>query len=164
MTGVQTCALPISSAVFAWHVLPAGFVHGGLLALVAAAAASAKRPDAPWRRVLTVLGIGWLAGMFGLGAGWANVPALNLMMGLPLKVAAGTSSLILSMSSSAAWIYIDEGAILPLIAAPSIIGMMLGAFIGSRVLAVVNAKAIRRLVIVILLFAALRALEKGLGL
>ena len=27
---------------------------------------------------------GVLAGMFGLGAGWANVPALNLVMGVPL--------------------------------------------------------------------------------
>ena len=35
------------------------------------------------------LAIGVLAGMFGIGAGWANVPALNLLMGAPLKVAAG---------------------------------------------------------------------------
>jgi uncharacterized membrane protein YfcA len=38
------------------------------------------------------LGIGVLAGMFGIGAGWANVPALNLLMGAPLKVSAGTSA------------------------------------------------------------------------
>ena len=42
--------------------------------------------------LLVFLGIGVLAGMFGIGAGWANVPALNLLMGAPLKVAAGTSS------------------------------------------------------------------------
>ena len=29
--------------------------------------------------------IGVMAGMFGIGAGWANVPALNLLMGAPLK-------------------------------------------------------------------------------
>lgn len=34
--------------------------------------------------------IGVMAGMFGIGAGWANVPALNLLMGAPLKVSAGT--------------------------------------------------------------------------
>ena len=28
-------------------------------------------------------GIGFLAGMFGLGAGWANVPVLNLVLGAP---------------------------------------------------------------------------------
>ncbi|MBW1989521.1 MAG: sulfite exporter TauE/SafE family protein, partial [Deltaproteobacteria bacterium] len=41
--------------------------------------------------------IGVVAGMFGLGAGWANVPVLNLMMGAPLKLAVGTSKFLLSI-------------------------------------------------------------------
>ena len=110
-------------------------------------------------------GIGVLAGMFGLGAGWANLPALNLLMGAPLKVAAGTSSFILTLvDSSAAWIYLNQGAVLPIIAAPSVIGMMLGARIGARVLHVVKAIVIRRLVLVLLTFAGVRALAKGLGI
>jgi uncharacterized protein len=108
--------------------------------------------------------IGVLAGMFGLGAGWANVPTLNLLMGVPLKVAAGTSSLILAMTSSAAWVYINQGAILPMVVVPSIIGMMLGAKIGVRLLYVVKASAIRRMVIGMLLIAGVRALLKGLGI
>ncbi|HTZ00534.1 MAG TPA: sulfite exporter TauE/SafE family protein [Rhodocyclaceae bacterium] len=112
----------------------------------------------------TFVFIGILAGMFGLGAGWANVPTLNLLMGVPLKVAAGSSSLILSMTSSAAWVYINQGAILPMIVVPSIIGMMIGAMIGVRLLRVVKASAIRKMVIAMLLFAGLRALLKGLGI
>jgi len=108
--------------------------------------------------------IGLLAGLFGLGAGWANVPVLNLMMGAPLKVAAGTSSLILAMSSSAAWVYINQGAMMPIVVVPSIIGTMLGARIGVRVLHVVKASAIRRLVIAMLLVAGGRALARGLGI
>ena len=109
--------------------------------------------------------IGILAGMFGLGAGWANLPTLNLVMGVPLKVSAGTSGLVLSLvDSSAAWIYLNQGAVLPIIAAPSVIGMMLGARIGARVLQVVRAIVIRRLVLALLLFAGLRALAKGLGI
>ena len=46
------------------------------------------------------IGIGFLAGLFGMGAGWANVPVLNLVMGAPLKVSAGTSSFILSLVDS----------------------------------------------------------------
>jgi len=110
-------------------------------------------------------GIGILAGLFGLGAGWANLPALNLVMGVPLKVSAGTSGFILSLvDSSAAWIYLNQGAVLPIIAAPSVIGMMLGARIGARVLHIVRAIVIRRLVLALLVFAGLRALAKGLGL
>lgn len=109
-------------------------------------------------------GIGVLAGLFGLGAGWANLPVLNLVMGVPLKVSAGTSGFILSLvDSSAAWIYLQQGAVLPVIAAPSVIGMMLGARIGAKLLNVVRAAVIRRLVLVLLLFAGARALGKGLG-
>ena len=109
-------------------------------------------------------GIGVLGGMFGIGAGWANVPALNLLMGAPLKVAAGTSSLVLSLtSSSAAWVYLNQGAVLPMIAVPSMVGMMLGARIGARLLGVLKDSVIRRTVIAALLFAGLRALLKGTG-
>jgi uncharacterized membrane protein YfcA len=106
--------------------------------------------------------IGIIAGMFGLGAGWANVPALNLVMGVPLKVAAGTSSFIIS--PAAAFVYLNEGGLLPMIAAPSVIGMMLGARVGGYVLHVVSASAIRKLVLALMLFAGLRALAKGLGI
>jgi uncharacterized membrane protein YfcA len=108
--------------------------------------------------------IGVMAGMFGIGAGWANVPALNLLMGAPLKVSAGTSGLVLSLvDSSAAWVYVNRGAVLPMIAVPSVVGMMLGARIGARLLHVLKGSVIRKLVISILLFAGLRALLKGLG-
>ncbi len=114
--------------------------------------------------VASFAGIGVLAGVFGLGAGWANVPVLNLVMGVPLKVSAGTSTLILSVAdSAAAWIYINKGALLAIIAVPSVIGMMLGAFIGVRLLRILNASAIRWLVIVLLLLAGARALAKGMG-
>ncbi len=111
------------------------------------------------------LAIGVMAGMFGIGAGWANVPALNLLMGAPLKVSAGTSGLVLSLvDSSAAWVYLNRGAVLPMIAVPSVVGMMLGARIGARLLHVLKASVIRKMVIALLLFAGLRALLKGLGL
>ncbi len=110
------------------------------------------------------LGIGVLAGMFGIGAGWANVPALNLLMGAPLKVSAGTSGLVLSLvDSSAAWVYLNRGAVLPMIAVPSVVGMMLGARIGAKLLNVLKGSVIRKMVIALLLFAGIRALLKGLG-
>ena len=80
--------------------------------------------------LLLFLMIGVMAGMFGIGAGWANVPALNLLMGAPLKVSAGTSGLVLSLvDSSAAWVYLNRGAVLPMVAVPSVVGMMVGDLI-----------------------------------
>ncbi len=107
--------------------------------------------------------IGVMAGMFGLGAGWANVPVLNLLMGAPLKVSVATSKFLLSITdTSAAWIYMNSGAVLPILVAPSIIGIMLGSIVGVRILARTRPAAIRSIVIVLLLFASLRALLKGL--
>jgi uncharacterized membrane protein YfcA len=92
------------------------------------------------------------------------VPVLNLVMGAPLKLSAGTSGFILSIvDSAAAWVYINKGALLAMIAVPSAIGMMMGAFIGARLLRVLHAATIRRLVIGVLVLAGLRTLAKGAG-
>lgn len=113
----------------------------------------------------TFIIIGVMAGMFGLGAGWANVPVLNLMMGAPLKVSVATSKFLLSITdTSAAWIYVNNGAVLPMMVVPSIIGIMLGSIVGVRILAKTKPAAIRYIVISLLLFAGSRALLKGLGI
>jgi uncharacterized membrane protein YfcA len=109
--------------------------------------------------------IGVMAGMFGLGAGWANVPVLNLLMGAPIKISVATSKFLLSITdTSAAWIYLNNGAVLPLMVVPSVVGIMLGSFIGVRVLAVTKPAVIRILVISVLGVAGLKALLKGLGI
>ncbi|MBI5253709.1 MAG: sulfite exporter TauE/SafE family protein [Euryarchaeota archaeon] len=109
--------------------------------------------------------IGIMAGMFGLGAGWANVPVLNLVMGAPLKISVATSKFLLSITdASAAWIYLNEGAVLPIIAVPSIVGIMLGSIVGVKILAKARPRAIKWVVIGLLLFAGSRALLKGLGI
>ena len=107
--------------------------------------------------------IGLMAGMFGLGAGWANVPVLNLLMGAPLKLSVATSKFTLSVvDTSAAWVYINQGAILVMITVPSIIGIMLGSLLGVRLLKKIRASMIHKIVIMMLLLAGSRSLLKGL--
>jgi len=107
--------------------------------------------------------IGVMAGMFGLGAGWANVPVLNLVMGAPLKISVATSKFLLSITdTSAAWVYLNQGCVIPLMVVPSLVGIMLGSFVGVRVLRVAKPTFIRWMVIAILAFAGLKALHKGL--
>lgn len=115
--------------------------------------------------LLLFIAIGFMAGMFGLGAGWANVPVLNLVMGAPLKVSVGTSKFLLSITdTSAAWIYMNQGCIIALLVVPSLVGIMLGSFLGVRVLKIAKPAFIRWMVILILLFAGAKAITKGLGL
>jgi uncharacterized membrane protein YfcA len=123
-----------------------------------------------WRTRRTALGlaafaaIGFIGGVFGLGAGFANVPALNLLMAAPLKVAVGSSGLVISIvNSSAAWVYLQHGALLPLIVAPAVLGVMLGSRIGARLLGRTPAWVVRRLVIAVMLLAGVRAFTKGMG-
>lgn len=109
--------------------------------------------------------IGLMAGMFGLGAGWANVPVLNLLMGAPLKVSVGSSVFLLSITdTTAAWVFINKGAVLPLLTVPSVVGVMLGSRIGVKILATVKPKAVKWMVIGLLFLSGIRALLKGLGI
>ena len=115
--------------------------------------------------LLTFIIIGFMAGMFGLGAGWANVPVLNLMMGAPLKISVATSKFLLSITdTSAAWIYLNKGCVIPMMVIPSLIGIMLGSFVGVRILKFAKPAFIRWMVIAILAFAGIKALTKGLGI
>ncbi len=129
------------------------------------------REDIQWKVHRTPLGlglfvvIGVMAGMFGLGAGWANVPVLNLLMGAPLKVSVATSKFLLSITdTSAAWIYINSGAMVPLIVVPSLVGIMLGSWVGVPILTSTKPAIIRYIVIALLTFSGIRAFLKGMGI
>jgi len=109
-------------------------------------------------------GVGFIAGMFGLGAGWANVPVLNMIMGAPIKVATSTSMAIISVNDAAAfWIYLANGALLPLVLLPSVIGITIGARIGAKLAEKAKPTFVRYLVIFILLAASVVDVIKGLG-
>jgi uncharacterized protein len=117
-----------------------------------------------WQGLVLFVAIGIMAGMFGLGAGWANVPVLNLLMGAPLKISVATSKFLLSITdTSAAWIYLNQGCVIPMIVVPSLIGIMGGSFVGVRLLRVAKPGLVRWIVIGMLGFAGLKALTKGLG-
>ena len=123
-----------------------------------------------WRVIRTPAGlcifalIGFLAGVFGIGGGWAMVPTLNLVMGAPLKLSVATGKIILGVTdTSAAWVYLNRGGIMAMIAVPSILGAMLGSAIGVRVFSRIKPKVIRWVVILALLLAGLRAIARGVG-
>jgi len=108
--------------------------------------------------------VGFIAGMFGLGAGWANVPVLNLIMGAPIKVATSTSMMIITLNdAAAAWVYLSKGAMLPLIVVPSVVGISIGARIGAKLAVKAKPKVVRYLVMAIMLGAGILDIIKGLG-
>jgi uncharacterized membrane protein YfcA len=84
-----------------------------LLMLVAAASMLRRRAQRPsdadfseryapgrWLRlVLTGVGVGLLTGFFGIGGGFLLVPALVLVLGLPMHLAVGTSLLVIALNA-----------------------------------------------------------------
>ena len=109
--------------------------------------------------LLLFIGVGAIGGMLGVGAGWANVPVLVSVMGLPVKMAAATSGLIiLANSSAASWVYLQRGAIDPLIVVPAVSGMIVGTKIGARLLGRASPGAVRALIVVLLSLAGVRTL------
>jgi hypothetical protein len=108
--------------------------------------------------------VGFIAGLFGLGAGWANVPVLNLVMGAPIKMATATSQFVLAVTdSSAAWVYINEGALLPLILVPSAVGMIVGSSVSVRIFGRMKPPVVRAFVLTALMLAGALSLLRGLG-
>ncbi|MBN1644265.1 MAG: sulfite exporter TauE/SafE family protein [Dehalococcoidales bacterium] len=99
--------------------------------------------------------IGLVSGFFGMGAGWAIVPGLNLVMGIPLKVAAASSGVIIGMGDCITlWPYLLIGAIIPLFVAPWLVGQILGGILGAHVLIKAKSKAIRYILIGIMFYTS----------
>ena len=75
------------------------------------------------------------SGFFGLGAGWAMVPALTMIVGVPLKVAAAASHMIIGMGNCiSVWPYILIGADHSIVCRPMVAGQVLGGIVGAQAL------------------------------
>jgi len=117
-----------------------------------------------WGGMLTIMFVGVLSGFFGMGGGWAAVPAMNMVMGVPLKVAAACSGVLLGMGDCiAVWPYLLKGAIVPLFAAPWLVGQVLGGITGAHLLIRIKAGFVRNILIGILFFTAFALVTKGLN-
>jgi uncharacterized membrane protein YfcA len=112
---------------------------------------------------LSMLGAGLLAGLLGIGAGALKVLIFDLVMGLPAKVSTTTSNLIIGVTALAgSSVYLAAGLIDPGKAAPVILGVLLGALIGTRLLVRLTNQAVRYLFMLLLLVVAVEMIVRGI--
>jgi uncharacterized membrane protein YfcA len=83
------------------------------------------------------IGVGVLTGFFGVGGGFVIVPALVLLLGLPMTVAIGTSLLVIALTSASALVaHLATGrvdwAVVASFTAAAIPGEIAGSRVGSR--------------------------------
>ena len=91
------------------------------------------------------------------------VPVLNLVMSVQLKVSAATSGVLLAMGNSAAiWPYINIGALIGVVAAPWMLGQIIGGIVGAHILSSIKAAFVRKLLIFMLLLTSFKLLSRGL--
>ena len=114
------------------------------------------------RVVVVALVVGFLTGFLGVGGGFIIVPALVLAMGFGMPTAVGTSLVIISITSLAAFVErLGHGAIawdviIPFTAA-AIVGSLIGKRLSERVSAATLTRAFAVLLVLVAGYVAVRA-------
>jgi hypothetical protein len=107
---------------------------------------------------------GIISGLLGIGGGAIKVPTMNLIMGVPIKVATATSNFMIGVTAAAsAGVYFMRGDIDPFIAAPVAAGVLLGSTGGSRLLGRIHSTYIRLAFVAVLFYICWEMLRKGLA-
>jgi uncharacterized protein len=106
---------------------------------------------------------GAVSGLLGIGSGALKVPAMDLAMGLPIKVSTATSNFMIGVTAAAsAGLYFTRGQIDPFIAAPVAVGVLAGALLGSKTLGRIDSKTVRIVFIAVLVYVSLHMIYEGL--
>jgi len=115
--------------------------------------------------ITTLLGFaaGVASGLFGIGGGTVMVPALAVFLGLDIVAAVATSLFVMAPSALiATYQHWAQGHLHPELALPLILGIVIGAQIGPRIGARIPKRRLRQLFGVVLLYAAINMIIKGL--
>jgi len=98
---------------------------------------------------------GNISGLLGVGGGIINVPTMNVVMGVPLRVATTTSTFMLGATAvTSAMLYESSGQLEPMLAAPVALGVFLGARSGALLSKRVSPRQLRIIFVLVALFFA----------
>ena len=135
-------------------------------------AAGGRPRQVPWKTALLGL-VGTMTGLVGVGGGFLIVPALVLLVGLPMRLAVGTSLCIIALNSFTGFLkYLDvlaetEGAVdwrlVGLFVAVGVVGTLIGNRIGGRVPQAALRRVFAVFLVVMAAFILWRELPEVLG-
>ena len=101
--------------------------------------------------------------LFGIGGGTVFVPSLVVLLGIDIVTAVATSLFVMVpialISAITSW---TAGTLHWALAVPLILGIIIGAQIGPRVGQKISKKRIRQIFGIVLLYAAVNMIYKGL--
>jgi uncharacterized membrane protein YfcA len=106
---------------------------------------------------------GSVSGLLGIGSGALKV-LMDQIMRLPFKVSTATSNFMIGVTAAAsAGFYLSRGYIDPALCMPVMLGVVVGASLGSRVLAGARTAILRRLFVIVLIALGLQMMYHGLA-
>jgi uncharacterized protein len=98
---------------------------------------------------------GNVSSLLGIGGGIIKVPVLNAWCGMPLRAAAATSALMIGVTATGgAIIYYGRGDLQPLLAAPAVLGVQAGSWVGARLAYGASVKWLKVLMAALLVVVA----------
>ena len=105
---------------------------------------------------------GLMSGLLGIGSGALKVLAMDNIMRIPFKVSTTTSNFMIGVTAAAsAVVYLQRGYISPGLCMPVVLGVLAGAFAGSRLLTRANVKWLRIVFSVVIGLLALQMIYNG---
>ncbi|BFI76092.1 sulfite exporter TauE/SafE family protein [Sulfurisphaera ohwakuensis] len=118
-----------------------------------------------WLGEIIMFFAGMISGLLGIGSGALKVIGMDWAMNLPIKVSTTTSNFMIGVtaatSSSLYWIF---GYIQPVMAGITAIGVLIGSFIGSKVLPKIRNVRLRLIFMLILAFLGIEMIIRGVEL
>jgi len=112
--------------------------------------------------IMTVAGM--LSGLLGIGSGALKVLAMDTAMKVPFRVSTTTSNFMVGVTAAAsAVVYLQRGYIDPGIAFPVIIGVLAGAFTGSKLLMKIDVKKLKLIFSIAITLIALNMIYNGIN-
>lgn len=114
--------------------------------------------------LVTATGVGLLTGFLGVGGGFLVVPALTLALGMPIGYAAGTSLVVITLTSAAALVVRSEIGVAPdwtpvlALTAAAALGGVVGAGLADRTDTTRLSAAFTALVLGVAVYTAVRSI------
>ena len=110
-----------------------------------------------------MFGAGVMSGLLGIGSGALKVIAMDQVMRIPFKVSTTTSNFMIGVTAAAsAGIYLSRGYILPEVAMPVMLGVLVGSLVGARILGGARIRALRLLFAVVVGVLAIEMIYGGM--
>lgn len=106
---------------------------------------------------------GIMSGLLGIGSGALKVLAMDNIMRVPFKVSTTTSNFMIGVTAAAsAVIYFQKGYINPGIAAPVMLGVLIGAMFGAKILVKAQTKWLRYGFAIVVTYLAIQMIYNGM--